>query len=109
MGTSEIQQLSPELPKSPSADDYRLSGVDSPRVGFESECGKREWSIDAATPGSPTEKPGESKSFLGKVVSKLKFWRRISDPGSVRDAVNAAQRGLTLERTFLPLPLSHKR
>jgi hypothetical protein len=42
---------------------------------------------------SPPERP-ESKSFLGKVVSKLKFWRRISGPGSVRDAVNAAQREL---------------
>jgi hypothetical protein len=35
------------------------------------------------------------KSFLSKVVSKLKFWRRISGPRPrVRDAVNAAQRGL---------------
>jgi hypothetical protein len=41
------------------------------------------------------EKP-ESKSFLSKMVrvSKPKFWRRISGTGSVRDAVNLAQRKL---------------
>jgi hypothetical protein len=32
------------------------------------------------------------KSFLKKAASKLKFWRRISGPVFVRDAVNAAQR-----------------
>ena len=43
------------------------------------------------------EKP-ESKSFMGKVVNKLKFWRCISGPGSVhRDIVNAAQRGWQLQ------------
>ena len=37
------------------------------------------------------------QSFLYKVVSKLsklKFWRRISGPGTVREAVNAARREL---------------
>ena len=25
----------------------RISGIDSPQVGFESECGEWEWSVDA--------------------------------------------------------------
>ena len=35
-----------------------------------------------------------SETSLSKVFSKVKFWRRISGPGLVRDAVNAAQREL---------------
>jgi hypothetical protein len=36
----------------------------------------------------------KSKSILRKVLSKFKFWRRISGTGPVRDVVNAAQREL---------------
>ena len=36
----------------------------------------------------------DSGSFLGKEFSELKFWRRISGSGPVRDAMNADQREL---------------
>jgi hypothetical protein len=38
------------------------------------------------------EKP-EFKSFLS-MANKFKLWRRISGPGTVRDAMNVAQREL---------------
>ncbi len=118
-GTNEIQQ--PELSKSPSfdhylaspaspaseasldhylasesdasdvsADDYHYLGSPDPESGSSRSA---ESESDLSTTSSSMEKP-ESKSFLSKVfskVSKLKFWRRISSPDSVRDAVNAAQ------------------
>jgi hypothetical protein len=94
MGTSEIQQVSPELYKSPSLGHYLP----------ESETSDASADDDPLLPATSYEsgssssmvKP-KSKSFLKKVVSKLsklrfkfKFWRRIFSPGSVRDAVNAA-------------------
>jgi len=56
----------------------------------------------------------KSKSFLSKLVSKLKvlsklkFWRRTSGPGFVGDAVNAAQRvlrGLADTRAYVSASL----
>ncbi|KAF8490850.1 hypothetical protein F5888DRAFT_1637955 [Russula emetica] len=133
IGSSEIQQVSPELSKSPSeasldhylaspgseasldhylapsgseasVDDHPASpgseaSVDDHPVSTDFELGSSQSAASGSGSGrsmasSPMkEKPG-SKSFLSKVVSKLKFWRRISVPGSVRDAVNAAQREL---------------
>ena len=117
MGTSEIRQ--PELSKSPSLDHY----LDSPTsetseaslnhyLTSESDAShvplddyvvvpdpEPDLSAGAASgngrpmTSSPMEKP-ESKSFLSKVFSKVKFWRRISGPGSIKDAVNVAQREL---------------
>jgi hypothetical protein len=106
MGTSEIQQAQPELSKSPSEaslDHYLASpgsdaSVDDHPVSTDFELGSSQSAASGSgsgqsTTSSPMEKP-ESKSFLSKVVSKVKLWRRISGPGSVRDAVNAAQREL---------------
>jgi hypothetical protein len=108
IGTSEIQQVSPELSKSPSEaslDHYLASpgseaslshylpvapeseasfaSTDDHLVSTDPESGS---SLSAAS-GSGQSK---MKSFLRKVASKLKFWRRISGPVSVRDAVNGA-------------------
>jgi hypothetical protein len=103
VGTSEIQQGSPELLKSPSFNIYLASpkyesfGSGDAYVA-DSESG---WSAGGGTASTGSSDPliysskPKSKSFLSKVFSKfrkLKFWRRISDPGSVGDAVNAAQR-----------------
>ena len=117
VGTSEIQQ--PELSKSPSLDHYLGSPTseasldhyltsesdtsDAPAddhlVSPDPESGSSRGAASESglsTTSLPMEKP-KSKSFLSKVVSKLsklKFWRRISGPGSVRDVVDAAQREL---------------
>jgi hypothetical protein len=86
MGTSEIQQVSPELSKSPSevsmpeSEASKASAHDYP-VSTNSES------------GAAMENP-ESNSFLREMANQLKFWRRTSSPVSVRDAVNAAQRQL---------------
>ena len=115
VGTSEIQQ--PELSKSPSLDHYlgsptsdvseasldhylasesdasHVSADDYP-VSPDPEPGSSASGQPTTSP--PVEKP-TSKSFLSKVVSKvskLKFWRRISGPGSVKDAVDVVQREL---------------
>jgi hypothetical protein len=56
MGTCEIKQLSPELPKSPSADDYRVSTALESGSSPSTASGS-----GSSTLGSPTEKPGESK------------------------------------------------
>jgi hypothetical protein len=115
-GTSEIQQVSPGLSKSPSEaslDHYLASpgseaslnhylaspeseasfgSADDSLVSTDPESGP---SRSAATPPARGSGQSKMKSFLRKVVaSKLKFWRRISGPVSVRDAVNVAQRQL---------------
>jgi hypothetical protein len=99
----------PELSNPPSLDHY----VGSPEVSPVPEMSKAPLDVVSTSDSGPSrsaasesdwfwkvwpqmEKP-KSKSFLNKVVSKLsklKFWRRISGPGSVRDAVNAARREL---------------
>ena len=121
-GTSEIEELSPEVSNSPSFDRYvippklplakapsfdtyylgspeadaPISSVDKHQISTVPESGSSpsaaSGSVQSVT-NSPMGKP-KSKSFLRKMVSKLKFWRRISGPGSVRDAVNLAQREL---------------
>jgi hypothetical protein len=112
MGTSEIQQVSPDLSKSPSLGHYLgspesetpfASADDSlPVASTDSELYSSPSAANGygrLTTSSPIEQP-KCNGLLCKVVSKvvskvskLKFWRRISGPGSVRDAVNAA-RGL---------------
>jgi hypothetical protein len=113
-GTSEIQQ--PELFKSPSFDHYLESpGSDAsdaslnhylwPPVsdGYDASAG--EYSTDSESDSSLSAPSGsgrstmsllmeKSKSFLSKVASKLRLWRRTSGPGSGRDAVSAARREL---------------
>jgi hypothetical protein len=99
----------PELSNPPSLDHY----VGSPEVSPVPKVSKASLDVVSTSDSGPSrsaasesdwfwkvwpqmEKP-KSKSFLNKVVSKLsklKFWRRISGPGSVRDAVNAARREL---------------
>ena len=99
----------PELSNSPSLDHY----VGSPEVSPVPEVSKAPLDVVSTSDSGPSrsaasesdwfwkvwrpmEKP-KSKSFLYKVVSKLsklKFWRRISGPGTVREAVNAARREL---------------
>src|SRR6267154_2312345 len=69
-----------------SADEYPVSTVSE--SGSSRSAPSRS---DRPMTGSLMEK---SKSFLSKVASKLKFWRRISGPGSVRDVVNAVRREL---------------
>ena len=119
-GTSEIQEISPEVSNPPSSDRYvvspklseapsfdsshlgspeadaPISSVGSNHMSAVSETGSsRSAASESAqsTANSRTGKP-ESESFLSTMFSKLKFWRRISGPGSVRDAVNLAQREL---------------
>lgn len=92
MGTSEIQQ--PGLSKSPSLDHYLESpGSDASLKHYlespESYASFASADDRTAPSGSVLS---TMKSFLRKVVGKLKFWRRISGPVSVRDAVNAVQR-----------------
>ena len=87
--------LTPELPeppptaltKSPSLDHFLASPEPSEFPPLDHSA----VSTDSKEAGSPpTEKPG-SESVLSKLASKIKFWRRISGPGTVRDAVNAAR------------------
>jgi hypothetical protein len=76
-GTSEIHPssnnylMSSECHPSPNPDDHRADGTTL-------------WTTSSEEP--------ESMSFLSKLVSKLKFWRRIS--GTASGVVNAAQREL---------------
>jgi hypothetical protein len=112
MGTSEIQQVSPKLWNSPSLAHYLVSPKSETPIASADDSlqvastdSELDPSPSAAsgygrlTTSSPIEKPtcnGLLCKVVSKVVSKvskLKFWRRISGPGSVRDAVNAA-RGL---------------
>jgi hypothetical protein len=92
IGTSEIQQVSPELWNSPSLNHYLA--LPEPEASFAPANDHLE-STDPRSGSSPSAASGSGrstkKSFLRKVVSKLKFWRRISGPVSVRDAVNAAR------------------
>ena len=111
MGTSEIQQVSPEpeLSKSPSLDHYLESPVSEASLNHYLEVPESETSFGSAhASDSLTSTDYESgssssmevpkfkfKSFLKKVfskVGKLKFWRRIFGAGTVKDAVNVAQR-----------------
>ena len=90
--------VSPELTRTPSLDHYLTSSapLDNNVVSTKSEAGPSRSAASESgsmTSSSSLENP-ESKSLLSKVVNKLKFWRRISGPGSVRDTVNAAQREL---------------
>jgi hypothetical protein len=116
MGTSEIQQVSPELSKSPSFDHYlassesiaSIASADEYPVSTDSESGSSRSAASGSGRSTMSSLMEKSKSFLSKVVSKFKFWRRISGPGSVRDAVNAAQ-GLVDSGAYdLPLPPCHK-
>jgi hypothetical protein len=112
-GTSEIQQVSQEPLRSPSLDHYVVSpGSEASSDHYVVSPGS-EASLDhyLASPGSSgssgsfesyesgdddRRSPLEnSKSFLSKVMSKFKFWRRISGPGPIVDVVNGVgQRGL---------------
>jgi hypothetical protein len=137
MGTSEIQEVSPELSKSSSFDhylassaseasldhylassdsesdasfaslDHHLASSDSESDASFASAHDSLVSTDSESGSSPSAASGSarpttsslptSKSFLSKVVSKvskLKFWRRISGPDSIRDAVNATRREL---------------
>jgi hypothetical protein len=116
VGTSEVQQVSPKLSKSPSdaSLDHYLTSSPASDVSLDHYLTSSPAS-DAFVPandyladsdsGSESrfsfepqmekqmEKP-KSTSFLSKIVSKLRFWRRISGPGSVKAVVNAARREL---------------
>jgi hypothetical protein len=85
-GTSEIQPASPSLSKSSSEASLPESEASFPTT--------HDYPVLAdPKSGAAMAKP-ESKSFLSEMVSKLRLWRRISGPVSVRDAVNAAQKQL---------------
>jgi hypothetical protein len=136
MGTSEIQQVSPELSKSPSFDHYLASpaspaseaseasfdhylaspesdapiaSADEYPVSTDSELGSSRSAASGGGRLTTSSLMEKSKSFLSKVVSKFKFSRRISGPGSVRDAVNAAQGLVDTGAYVLPPPPCHKR
>ncbi|KAI0278218.1 hypothetical protein BGY98DRAFT_975346 [Russula aff. rugulosa BPL654] len=120
-GTSEIQQVSQEPLRSPSLDHYVvLPGSEASLDHYVVSPGS-EASLDhylLASPGSSgssgsyesyesgnddLRSPLEnSKSFLSKVISKFKFWRRI--PAQAPSWIGGCKVWLTLERTFLPLP-----
>jgi hypothetical protein len=91
-GTSEIQSASSSNfhPASsefhPSSDNYLMSGESHPSPNPDDH------QADGTTLWTTSSKEPESMSFLSKLVSKLKFWRRIS--GTASGAVNAAQREL---------------
>ena len=93
----------PKLTKSPSF-DYLLAQPkkpESPPLGHSvvstySEAGPSRTAASGSglwMPISQVENP-TSNSFLRKMVSKFKLWRRISGPSSVMDAMNVAQRRL---------------
>jgi hypothetical protein len=90
MGTSEIQQVWPELTKSPSLEHYLFVPVDP--KGYLPESGSSVSSGPASVDSSSPMERSKFKNFLSKVFSKCKFWRRISSPGPVRGVVNVAQR-----------------
>ena len=109
-GTSEIQEVSPELTNSPSLNRWlpspessaSFASVNSDGYLGSSESGRSVAPVVPVDSGDhpvsslSMEKP-RSKSFLSKVFGKfkkIKFWRRNSRPGPVRDVVNAAQREL---------------
>ncbi len=77
-----------ELTKSPSFDHYLAP---QPEQSISPPLDHHVVSTDPGATSSSMEK-AESKTFLSKVVSKVKLWRRIPGPGSVRDVVNATQR-----------------
>ena len=96
VGTSDVQQVSPELSKSPSDASLNHYLTSSPASDAYFHANDYLADSDSGSESSfsfeqPVEKPNFT-SFLSKVVSKLKFWRRISGPGSVRAVVNAARR-----------------
>lgn len=95
VGTSEVQQVSPELSKSSSdasLDHYLTSSPASDAfVPANDHLSDSDSGSESSFSFEPMEKP-KSTSFLSKLISKLKFWRRISGPGSVRAVVNAARR-----------------
>lgn len=78
--TSEIQQLSPELTKSPSLDHYLPSSPES----FASTSD----SLTSSAKSDSSSPMGKLKSFLGEVIRKVKFWRRLSGPGSAAQALS---------------------
>ena len=110
MGTSEIQEVKPELMKSPSfhylvppvsaaspelmkspsfhylaAPDTAASPVPFASKPFSSGSSgylpSSEASPSVSVSSTPKERP-KWKSFLRKVFSKIKFWRRISGPAA---------------------------
>jgi hypothetical protein len=109
-GTGEIQEVSPELTNSPSLNRWlpspessaSFASVNSDGYLGSSESGRSVAPVvpvdsdDHPVSSLSMEKP-RSKSFLSKVFGKfkkIKFWRRNSRPGPVRDVVNATQREL---------------
>jgi hypothetical protein len=119
VGTSEVQQVSPKLSKSPSELSLDHFVTSSPASDAYVPAKDHLADSDSGSESSfsfeqPMEKP-KSTSFLSKVVSKVKFWRRISGPGSVvRAVVNAARRewqGLVGTGAYVSAssPPSHKR
>ena len=85
MGTSEIDQVSPGLMKSPP---FHYLGVKPESSASSTPVDSNNHPVSISPMKSPKCNP-----FLKKIFSKLKFWRRISwaCPGSVRDVVNVAQ------------------
>ena len=102
METSEIQQESPELTKSPSLGHYLESPESDASLSHylkstpDSEHSTAESESPSSQPEvqSPQVGNSPSKSFMSKMFSKLKFWRRIPGSGPVVDAVNAELQGL---------------
>jgi len=82
-GTSEIQSASSSNfhPASsefhPSSDNYLTSGESHPSPNPDDH------QADGTTLWTTSSEEPESMSFLSKLVSKLKFWRRISGTASV--------------------------
>lgn len=99
---SEIEEASPELTKFPSLSDYflessgssssldHLASPDSFASAGDYLASPDRVSDAWSTTGSPKKEP-MSESFLSKLFSKIKLWRRISGPGPVGDGVNTVQ------------------
>jgi len=88
---------SPEALKSTPLDPIAvLPEVSTPLDdhGASSSSGSVASGVSQSTTSSLMEKPGSGCFLCKAVLGKLRFWRRISSPGSARDAVDAAKREL---------------
>ena len=83
---------SPELSKSPILEQYMVPPEPTKSSSLDHHAVVSTNSESGPSPSAVSESgQPDSGSFLGKAFSELKFWRRISGPGPVRDALNAAQ------------------
>jgi hypothetical protein len=71
-------QVVPEPSESPILDDHVVVSTNSESGPSQSTASESGWSMSSSSMEEP-----ESKSFLSKVFSIAKFWRRTSGPGFV--------------------------